>query len=329
MNRSTIKDFNIALKEAKEMGYKGAPRKRNKIYFATMRIMKKNSYVQKITLEREKKMEKNEKPSQGWWDKYTEKEEGQTVTYDWKAKTPLSPFDDKTMCVGTCRISRLPNNNLNNELNYPQSTKEVIQLLQFIKGEIDIPSPYNHLCFRTAICDNETIKKNEKYSKMFEKAETFVVEISSRKKYVHKNYYLHSLPFDKNYFKMKGKDENFGLSLFGSKFPEVVKNFKIEEQTNEEIESDILAIKRILNGKKLVIVSHLNVEIDGKKIEARENLIYLLKSLCQKHKIHFISPSDLMSDYKQEDYMGIGLNHYSKEGHHIVTSKIINEISKM
>ena len=28
------------LKEAKEMGYKGAPRKRNKIYFATMRIMK-------------------------------------------------------------------------------------------------------------------------------------------------------------------------------------------------------------------------------------------------------------------------------------------------
>lgn len=83
------------------------------------------------------------------------------------------------------------------------------------------------------------------------------------------------------------------------------------------------------NGKKLVFVSHLNVQIDGRKIAAKENLIYLLKRLCQKHKIHFISSSDLMYDYKEEDYMQSDLCHYTKKGHQIVIRKILKKISKM
>lgn len=304
MYMTSIKEFNEALSEAKKM-----------------------MFIKKIRLERNKIIEeRGDDPNSGWWDKYQEHGEKNS---EWKANTSLSPFDEKTMCVGTCRISLLPNNNLNNELNYPHSTKEVIQMLQFMKGEIDIPAPYNTLCFRTAICDNEPVKKDGKYVEMFEKAETFLVEISSRKNYVHNSYYLHHLPFDKNYFIIRGKGENFGLSLYESKCPEVIRNFKIETQTDEEIESDIVTINNILSGKKLVIVSHLNIEIDGEKIAARENLISLLKSLCQKHSIHFLSPSDLMSDYQQEEYLKSDLCHYTEEGHQIVTGKIIKEISKM
>jgi hypothetical protein len=53
---------------------------------------------------------------------------------------------------GSCRINNVENsNNLNNLLNYTHSTKEVIQLIQFLKGEKDIPHPYDKLCFRTPI----------------------------------------------------------------------------------------------------------------------------------------------------------------------------------
>ena len=56
---------------------------------------------------------------------------------------------------GTCRLNKIYNhNNLNNLINYSHSTKEVIQFIKFLKGELSIPKPYNKLCFRTGICNN-------------------------------------------------------------------------------------------------------------------------------------------------------------------------------
>jgi hypothetical protein len=53
---------------------------------------------------------------------------------------------------GSCRIARIcNNNNLNEEISYTHNTKEVIQLIKFLKGELEIQFPYNMLCFRTGI----------------------------------------------------------------------------------------------------------------------------------------------------------------------------------
>ena len=70
---------------------------------------------------------------------------------------------------GTCRLNAINNNNnLNNLINYSHSTKEVIQFIKFLKGELSISKPYNQLCFRTAICDNNFIDYNENtYNKLF------------------------------------------------------------------------------------------------------------------------------------------------------------------
>jgi hypothetical protein len=72
---------------------------------------------------------------------------------------------------GTCRLNNISNNNnLNNLINYSHSTKEVIQFINFLKGKIIIPKPYNKLCFRTAICDNkfiDYIDYNDIYNKLF------------------------------------------------------------------------------------------------------------------------------------------------------------------
>lgn len=46
---------------------------------------------------------------------------------------------------GTCRLNKTYNhNNLNNLVNYCHSTKEVIQFIQFLKGELIIPPPTMH-----------------------------------------------------------------------------------------------------------------------------------------------------------------------------------------
>jgi len=56
---------------------------------------------------------------------------------------------------GSCRISNIRgSNNLNKLINYTHSTKEVLQFILFLKGELEIPYPYNNSCFRTAICNN-------------------------------------------------------------------------------------------------------------------------------------------------------------------------------
>jgi len=50
---------------------------------------------------------------------------------------------------GTCRLNNISNhNNLNNIINYTHSTKEVIQFIKFLKGELNIPPPYNKLNYQ-------------------------------------------------------------------------------------------------------------------------------------------------------------------------------------
>ena len=39
-----------------------------------------------------------------------------------------------------------------------------IQFINYLKGELIIPNPYNKLCFRTGICDNKFINYNNTYN---------------------------------------------------------------------------------------------------------------------------------------------------------------------
>ena len=136
---------------------------------------------------------------------------------------------------GSCRINNIKNkNNLNNDLNYTHSTKEVIQLINFLKGELVIPRPYNQLCFRTAIIKKKYIYYEDTYNKLFGNTDTFIIEICSSKKYVHNNFYLHHLCVDKRF------------DYDRSTPSEILKNVIIEKQSDEEIENDILKIQKML-----------------------------------------------------------------------------------
>lgn len=205
---------------------------------------------------------------------------------------------------GSCRINNiLNNNNLNNVLNYTHSTKEVIQLIKFLKGELVIPEPYNKLCFRTAITRNIFIYYKDNYNKLFVDTDTFIIEICSSKKYTHNNFYLQHLCVDKRFS---------GWNEVTPK--EILNNFIIEKQSDEEIENDILEIQKMLYPKKIIIVSHYNVKKDGQYINSRNHLINLLDNICKKYNITFINPSIVLSSYSQEQVMLSDLGHYTKFG---------------
>jgi hypothetical protein len=205
---------------------------------------------------------------------------------------------------GTCRLNQVNNHNdLNNLINYTHSTKEVIQYIKFLKGELIIPVPYNKLCFRTAICENKYINYNDVYNKMFIDTDIFVIEICSNKKYIHNGFYLHHLCVDKRF------------SEFTKNTPhEILNNFTIEKQSDEELENDILEIQKMLYPKKFIIVSHYNSKQNGEYIHSRNNLIILLDIICKKYNIPFINPTNVLSNFTQEQVMSNDLGHYTDIG---------------
>lgn len=181
-----------------------------------------------------------------------------------------------------------------------------------MKGELSIPNPYNKLCFRTAICNNNFIDYNDTYNKLFIDTDIFIIEICSNKKYIHNDFYLHHLCVDKRF-----SDFNKNTP------PEILNNFIIEKQSDEEIEKDILEIQKMLYPKKIIIVSHYNSKQNGEYINSRNNLINLLDSICKKYDIPFINPTIVLANYNQEEVMTGDLGHYNVFG----TNKFSNYIN--
>ncbi len=221
---------------------------------------------------------------------------------------------------GSCRLDRINNNNnLNNDITYVHSTKEIIQFIKYLKGEIKIDKqPYNKICFRTPILNNSYIDYNDSYKKRFDDTNIFVIEICSNKKYIYNDYYIHHICVDKR------------VPMYNTNTPkEVLDNYKIEKQDDEEIENDILEIQKMLYPKKIIIVSHYNSILNGSVIPARNNLINLLDKICEKHNIPFINPTKVLSNYNQEDVMTEDLGHYNDLGHKVFTDYTNNFISSM
>ena len=220
---------------------------------------------------------------------------------------------------GTCRLKEINNNNnLNNLISYTHSTKEVIQFINFLQGKLNIPIPYNKLCFRTAICDNKFIDYDDKYNKLFIDTDIFIIEICSNKKYIHNNFYLHHLCVDKRF------------SEYNINTPqEILNNFIIIKQSDEEIEDDILEIQKLLYPRKIIIVSHYNSKQNGEFIDARNHLINLLNSICLKYDIPFINPTIALSNYSQEQVMQYDLGHYTDFGLNEFSNYINNYLKNL
>jgi hypothetical protein len=122
---------------------------------------------------------------------------------------------------------------------------------------------------------------------------------------------MHHLPFDKLWHKF----DNYNHTYFIDNVPEdVLNNFIVEKQSDEEIENDILEIQKMVYPKKIIIVSHYNSKQNGEYINSRNNLINLLDSICKKYDIPFINPTIVLAKYSQEQVITSDLGHYTDLG---------------
>ena len=219
---------------------------------------------------------------------------------------------------GSCRINGvINNNNLNNDITYTHSTKEVIQFIKFLRGMIELPSPYNKVCFRTGICNNTEISYNTKYGKLFNDSTICIIEICSDKTYIHNNYYLHHLCVDTRF------------ASYNTDTPkEIIDNYICSKQTPDEIENDIIEIKKLIEPRKMIIVTHYNSLIHGKYITSRNNLINNIIKICKKMNIPVINPTDILTAYRQEEVITQDLGHYTLFGLSIIVEYITRYVNE-
>lgn len=210
----------------------------------------------------------------------------------------------KVTLFGSCRLEALSNynNRIKNEISYTYDTKEILEVIKFLKYDHILPEQ-TITTFRTPMLNNIPI-----YSKNFEgvldNTDIFVIEISGRKSYKYNTFFIHSF-------------------LYTSK-KDLINQIEINKLCDKEIENDILEIINELNTKKIIIVSHIVTE----QIGERHELSNLLENICIKYNLLFINPvKEILK--KGYDINNLVLNeekicHYNQNGH-IIMKEIYEE----
>ena len=213
---------------------------------------------------------------------------------------------------GSDRVSCVANNTrLSDIITYTYTTREVLQLIYFLKGHLRLQPPYDKICFRNGILRGAPVSWNPAYQYLYKQTDTFVVEVCSRKKYMHGGLCLHDLSVDGRF-----PDFNQGTPT------NVLEEFRIEEQTDEEIRQDLLELKATLAPKKMVIVSHYNAKLRGEHLPSRNALIQFLKGVCAENAIPFLDPTETLSEFSQESVISPDLSHYTQFGMNEFTRKL-------
>jgi hypothetical protein len=207
--------------------------------------------------------------------------------------------------LGSCRQKPLEKyfqtTNIQEGLTYPHYSKEVVQAIEFCKGISDIPVDLTKYIFRSGLI-YKNILNSSSFLHEFNRTDLFVIEIASRLSYEYKDYYAHHIAYDDGQYKI-----------------EDVHNINKRELSDDEIENDIINIKKLLNSKKILIVPHIYTHKEGK----RYNLVKLLESLCNKHGVPFLDVSyeiekrhlDVSTIYESEPLLA----HFTAHGKEIVS----------
>lgn len=209
---------------------------------------------------------------------------------------------NNTTLFGSCRINGIEsNNNINTKVSFTHSTKEVIQMIKFLRGDIKIPYPYSRFCFRTGIMNCHSIS-NVNFIQTFLESDSFIVEICSRKLYIHEGYYIHQLAVDNNY-------------IFKASLPNnILQTLQYIKQTDDEIRNDMFEIINLLPKGRVVFATHYNSKLNGDYIPSRNNLINLVETVCDNAGVPCVNPTKVLGKYEQSDVMAGDLGHYNQLG---------------
>jgi len=232
----------------------------------------------------------------------------------------VKPIRNEITLFGTCRIADISGNNLlNRVITFTHTTTEVIQLIRFLQKKVEIPYPYDRFCFRTGIRNNQHIQYHKEYTEILQYSRVCILEICSRKNYVcdvsGTKYYINQMALDKT------KPQYYTQTP-----DEILKNCRIEYQTDEEIMDELRIIQELLSPKKLIVMSHYNARThEDELIESRNNFIKFLEKYCNQQNILFVNPTVILSEYSQKEVIQDDLTHYTLFG----KQKILDYMNKL
>ena len=168
---------------------------------------------------------------------------------------------------GSCRLDSLANynNRIKNEISYSYDTKEILEIIKFIKFNTVTPEQ-TITTFRSPMLNKIPIYSNN-FNDIFDNTNIYIIEINSNKTYKYNNLYVHR-----------------ALSSYSS--PEIATQIKEIKLSDIEIENDINEIISLLNTKKIIFVGHLATYEHGE----RYKLCELIQTICKKQNILFINP---------------------------------------
>lgn len=242
--------------------------------------------------------------------------------------------------VGTCRIHTPLRNGvsqypitpiLGRNYGFVHTSSEALQQLRFMFGKINIPVYIEKLIFRPSI-------PAKFHEKPYVPADLYMVEISSRKLLTIDNYPIqlnYASRYFSDFFSDKSRSKIFWTmatedrlverrKLFAqdpafqrlcASDQELLTRIQRKELQDSDIERDMVEIEKIIKGKKLLFVTHVNAKTpDNLLIKQRQSLINIVSAVAKKIALPCYDPSPLMRKLGQINAMannGLDLTHYT------------------
>lgn len=228
-----------------------------------------------------------------------------------------SPFHTPMILLtllGSCRQSSIKTffrmTSIFEELNYPHSTREILQQIRFLKDKTFVPKEWTRYVFRRGQMGGckEDVPDDlyEKWSKQFRETGFFLLEIASRKSYTWRGLELHHMAWENHQLPFR---------------EEIVRR----ELTEEEMEHDLLEIRKELHPRPMLVVSHFTWEKQGK----RYDLIRCIEKLCHRLDIPFWDQSEAIVKHGKQIVMDEPTpTHYTRRGGELVSVMLYDRIAE-
>ena len=221
-------------------------------------------------------------------------------------------------CRSNCANSLYKSTGLNEVISYTHTTKEHLQLLDFIEGRKEFPYPFNRYCFRTSIISQPSnVEWRASYAEALKSTDLFLVELCSTRLYMHSNYYLHHLAVDRRFDYWRNTD------------PEFDARSRMFRQDEGELEEEMLELEHRLR-KPMIFLTHFDAGVNGMPLLLRRReLIQAVERIGRCHGLHVFNPSVVLGKYKQSEVLDADAGHYTMTGTMAVGELLSNKIKEV
>jgi len=188
---------------------------------------------------------------------------------------------------------------LQEQVSYPHSTKEILQMIQYCK-QGGISPEETIITFRTPILTKQPLFWTRTMKEELASSDLVVVEVSSRRAYRYEDRYVHHILYDDPRYRLEDQNNKIVVEI-------------LDDAT---MERDLIAIRDELESHQRLVV--IVTEDHG----SREELVQELERICERHDILCIHPAEEMEKMGHSfiDYVvpGEESTNFTEAGHDIM-----------